>query len=129
MSDTNNKRDITVNSKVFLSAMPDIISEEAFEELLSKLNTSTKQYYVRLKPLIMKGLLHICKDSRTISDGIKLNGGSFGIGKKQSVGRIFIVEDNEAVTLLWEGSVASYYDNWQLYRNKIQEKYSKADNK
>jgi hypothetical protein len=104
---------------LLLSQLSTVITEQEFEQLLNgKSQNTTVPYMRRARDLIIKGLLTKGTDAKTLSPTQKLIGGTYRSGSL-SLGRLFLVEDGEKVTLLWQGPATQFRRNYMRIRDEI----------
>ena len=120
---------------VFLSGIDPEMTDQAFEALLvGKSQNTTVPTMRKAKALITRGLLTRGTERKGISDEKEIIAGTYRQRDASTICRIFLVENNDKTTLIWQGDPGQFRSNYMRIRDDLAgmvpyRLYGKAANK
>jgi len=112
--------DLNIGDSAYLSTTDIVMTDEQFESLLAgKSQNTTIPYMRRAKELIIRRLLSIGTDRKGINERKVIIGGTYASPSESVEGRIFLVEEEDKVTLLWRGPAREFRPNYMRIRDEL----------
>lgn len=104
---------------VYLASVNPIMTDKDFDQLLvGKSTNTTIPYMQRAKSLIVRGLLTRGTDRKAVSENKEIIGGTYN-SRQGVLGRVFLLEDGDKATLLWQGPANQFRPNYMRIRDEL----------
>jgi RecB family endonuclease NucS len=105
---------------IHLSSIEPIMTDQIFEEMLVGKSQNTTIYYMRkAKSLIIRGLLTRGCNRKAVSEQKEIIQGIYKTSQGVNLGRVFLLEGENKVTLLWQGPATQYGPNYRRIRDEL----------
>jgi hypothetical protein len=105
---------------VFLSRIAPTMTDDAFEALLvGKSENTTVPYMRKAKAFIIRGLLTRGTERKAVNDRSQIIAGTYNSAGKKIQGRVFLVENDDKATLIWQGDSKHFRANYMRIRDEL----------
>lgn len=111
--------DMKQGEVILLSSINPIMTEEAFEALLvGKSSNTTIPIMRRARAFIVRGILTRGLDRKGLGDGREIIAGTYN-SDDGVLARVFLVENQDRATLLWQGPSSQFRPNYMRIRDEL----------